>query len=281
MKLRESLLNRPAKIASKPLSSLLTSNFLYQPSRYLESYLSFLLGKGAGGTSINEEVRGALANIYRKEPIVFDVGTNIGDWSQKFLELQPNGKIFQFEPSENCQEIIKKLDLPNTTLITSAVGREEGEAYFYASSPVDPVDCSASLYERRDGYWGNYKYDKKVVNVTTIDKVISDYQLDFVDFIKLDIEGHELEALAGASNSLKSNKIGALAFEFGASNINSKTFFHDFWDLFKDLEFSISRVTPSGRLVKIDSYYEDLEYFRGATNYIVRSKIHPYVQQEH
>jgi FkbM family methyltransferase len=276
MKLRQSVLNRPAKAASKPLSSILTSKLFYQSSRYLESYLSFLLGKGSGGTSINEEVRGALENIYRKTPVVFDVGTNIGDWSQKFLELQPNGKVFQFEPSENCQEIIKKLNLPNTTLITSAVGREEGEACFYSSSPIDNVDCSASLYERRDGVWGDYQYEKKIVKVTSIDTIIHDYQIEFVDFIKLDIEGHELEALAGASNSFKANKIGALAFEFGASNINSKTFFHDFWDLFKDLNFDISRVTPSGRLVKIDSYYEDLEYFRGATNYIAKSKTHPY-----
>jgi FkbM family methyltransferase len=272
MKLKESILNRPAKVVARPISGALTSSLLYQSSRYFESYFSFLLGKGSGGSSINEEVQGALRNIHRNQPVVFDVGTNIGDWSKRLLELQPNANLFQFEPSENCQQTIKALNLPNTTLIPCAVGREEGQASFYASSPIDPVDCSASLYKRRDGRWSEYKYDEKVVRVTTIDKVIDDYGIEFVDFIKLDIEGHELEALAGATKSLQNSKIGAFAFEFGASNINSKTFFRDFWDLFSQLDFAISRITPSGRLVPIKDYYEDLEYFRGATNYIAKSK---------
>ena len=40
-----------------------------------------------------------------------------------------------------------------------------------------------------------------------------------------------LEALKGAANSLASGMIKALAFEFGSGNLNSRTFFRDFWDL--------------------------------------------------
>jgi FkbM family methyltransferase len=276
MELYKSKLNRPAKLISKPLSTILTSKLLYTYSRYLELYLSFLLGKGAGGTSIYEEVKGATQNIYRESPIVFDVGTNIGDWSKQFLDIKPNAKIFQFEPSETCQKIITELNLKNTTLIPCAMGKEESEAYFFSSSAIDEVDCSASLYERKDTRWGESAYQKQVVKVTCIDKIIAEYSLDFVDFIKLDIEGHELEALKGASNAFANKKIGAFAFEFGASNTNSRTFFRDFWDLLKDKGFQIFRVTPGLHLVEIAGYYEDLEYFRGATNYIARLIDHPY-----
>jgi FkbM family methyltransferase len=277
MKLHESKLNYPAKLLGKPLSAMLCSNLLFQSSRYLEAYLAFLLGKGSGGGSINEEVRGASKNIYRKFPVIFDVGANIGDWSKAFLDLQPNAKIYQFEPSDICQAAIQKLNLPNTTLISDAVGKEEGKAYYYSSSPIDPVDCSASLYKRKDVRWGESEYQQKEINVITIDKIIAQYSIDFIDFLKMDIEGHELEALKGASQAFHDNKIGALSFEFGASNINSKTFFHDFWEFFKEKDFQLYRVTPGNNLVEINNYYTDLEYFRGATNYIARLIHHPYI----
>jgi FkbM family methyltransferase len=276
MELYKSKLNRPAKLMSKPLSTILTSKLLYTGSRYLELYLSFLLGKGAGGSSIYEEVKGATQNIYRESPIVFDVGTNIGDWSKQFLDIKPNAKIFQFEPSETCRKIITELNLKNTVLIPYAMGKEESEAYFFSSSAIDEVDCSASLYERKDTRWGEFTYQKQIVKVTCIDKIIAEYSLDFVDFIKLDIEGHELEALKGAANAFADKKIGAFAFEFGTSNTNSRTFFRDFWDFLKDKGFQLFRVTPGLSLVEITGYYEDLEFFRGATNYIARLVDHPY-----
>ncbi len=93
--------------------------------------------------------------------------------------------------------------------------------------------------------------------------------------MKMDIEGHELLALRGAEQALKSRRIGALAFEFGSSDINSRTFFRDFWDLLGAHGFSIARITPSGKAIALLDYYEDCEYFRGATNYIAELKDHP------
>jgi hypothetical protein len=59
-----------------------------------------------------------------------------------------------------------------------------------------------------------------------------------------------------------------LTFEFGSGQINSRTFFHDFWDLLQPLGFALRRICPGGRTVPVDEYYEDLEYFRGVTNYL-------------
>jgi hypothetical protein len=94
------------------------------------------------------------------------------------------------------------------------------------------------------------------------------YQLPCVDFMKIDVEGHELAVLNGAIKSLKGRLIKALSFEFGSGNLNSRTFFHDFWDMLTPLGFHIFRILPSSRLMPINKYSEDCEYFRGATNYI-------------
>jgi FkbM family methyltransferase len=276
MKLHEpSTLKKLAQVTAGPLSTILTSGLLYKTTRYIEAYLAFLLGKGGGGSdwNLDHEVKAALQNIFRANPVVFDVGANVGNWSKKFLELQPYATIFQFEPSEACQIEIQKLNIPKSTLIPCAVGREEGSATLYASAPIDGI---ASLYKRRDSAFKDLIYQEYSVPVTTIDRVIASHSIEFIDFLKMDIEGHELDALKGAATSLSQNKIGALSFEFGCSDINSRTFFLDFWNLLKEKGFQIYRITPAGKLLEIKEYYEDLEYFRGASNYVARLTNHPY-----
>ena len=86
--------------------------------------------------------------------------------------------------------------------------------------------------------------------------------------MKLDVEGNELAVLRGSQESLKTKRIKALTFEFGSGNINSRTFFHDFWDVLKGYGYTIKRICPGGILLEIAEYYEDLEHFRGVTNYL-------------
>jgi hypothetical protein len=128
------------------------------------------------------------------------------------------------------------------------------------------------LHVRRDTPFESYQYQQTTVEVRTLDDIIGAYKIDFVDFVKMDIEGHELFALKGAQRALTSGKIGALSFEFGCGNINSRTFFCDFWEILTNANYSLSRITPHGSVIAVTQYYEDLEYFRGATNYIAELK---------
>ena len=84
----------------------------------------------------------------------------------------------------------------------------------------------------------------------------------------MDLEGHELFALNGATTALKLGYIKALSFEFGAGNVNSRTFFRDFWELLTPLGFELRRICPGGVTVPVREYYEDLEFFRGVSNYV-------------
>jgi hypothetical protein len=84
----------------------------------------------------------------------------------------------------------------------------------------------------------------------------------------MDIEGHELFALKGALAALGAKRIGALSFEFGAGNVNSRTFFRDFWQLLTPLGYELRRICPGGATTTLFEYYEDLEFFRGVTNYL-------------
>jgi hypothetical protein len=104
--------------------------------------------------------------------------------------------------------------------------------------------------------------------VVSIDSFMGAHAIQSVDFMKMDIEGHELFALRGAARALARGAIRAMSFEFGSGNINSRTFFRDYWDLLTRHGYEIYRVLPRGRTLRIFRYDEDLEYFRGVSNYV-------------
>lgn len=236
----------------------------------LDAYLNFLMGKGSGtGWDLREEVRAAVARIHRPQPVVFDVGANVGNWTKNLLELIPTAKVYMFDPSPGCQQAIREKNLPDITLIPCALGEVAGQMTYFSSSATDG---SASLHARRDTPFQDFKYLQSFVEVRTLDEVIQSEKIEFVDFIKMDIEGHELFALKGAQQALATRKIGALSFEFGCGNVNSRTFFRDFWELLTKEGYVIHRITAGGRDIIMDSYYEDDEYFRGATNFVAELK---------
>ena len=80
----------------------------------------------------------------------------------------------------------------------------------------------------------------------------------------MDVEGHELDVLKGATKALQD--ISIIQFEFGGSNIDTRTYFQDFWYFFSDLGFDLYRLGPRKPL-RITNYSEHDETFR-PTNYI-------------
>jgi FkbM family methyltransferase len=267
---KPSLANRLGKAAAKPLSRLACSSLLYKPARMVDAYINFLIGRGSGtGWNLDAEVRAAVRHVVRPNPVLFDVGANVGSWTEGMLRKMPGARVFLFDPSPGCQAVISEKRLPGCTLVPCALGEQAGHANFHFSSATDG---SASLHVRHDTPFQELKYQSVDVSVRTLDEVIEAFKIDFVDFMKMDIEGHELYALRGARRALASGKIGAFSFEFGCGNVNSRTFFRDFWEITIDAGLTLWRITPNGKQLKVVEYYEDEEYFRGATNYIATSR---------
>lgn len=204
---------------------------------------------------------------------VFDVGANQGDWSRAaFRLLQSRAKMFLFDPQPACRPHLEPLIERGAVFTQAAVSDAEGEATFFSPDPNGAAG-NASLHMRRDSYFNGSGFSPMKVKVVTIDRFMELHRIERIDFLKMDIEGNELAALRGATSALDRKAIRALSFEFGSGNINSRTFFHDFWDLLTGYSYRIHRVLPGGRLLHIDRYSEELEYFRGVTNYVAESVI--------
>lgn len=123
------------------------------------------------------------------------------------------------------------------------------------------IDCSglASVYKRKLDHLGYYLNKLEKVKMSTIDIYCKENNIDRIHFLKFDIEGHELNALNGANKMLKDKKIDIIQFEFGGCNIDSRTFFRDFFYLLKD-NYTIYRILKDG-LFEISKYKEQYEIF--------------------
>lgn len=223
-------------------------------------------GKGAGGHSIEAEVRDAVRLLPAAHAVVFDVGANKGLWSRAMLAQGGTrvARIFAFEPSRHNWQEIESIADPRLNLIKMAVSDHIGEAELFSDAPGSGL---ASLSQRNLEHVGLEMAGQEVVALTTLDAFCAERGIQRIDFLKLDIEGHELAALKGARGLLQRGAIGALSFEFGGANIDTRTYFKDFWELLRNHGYAIWRIVPGSAPAPLTRYHERLECF-ATTNYL-------------
>lgn len=234
------------------------------------TFFSFLDGQGAGaGWDMHNEIATAARFIRATRPVILDVGANRGEWSHTLSAMlgDPAARFYLFEVAPYCfPEIALRQDgIANHRLVQSAVSDSSGSATLHIPTSFSGL---ASLHARRDVGVRQRDYDELTVDTVTLDDFAAGQGLDHIAFVKLDIEGHELAALKGAHGLLAARRIDSLSFEFGSANVNSRSFFRDFWDLLTGHGYRLYRMIPGGGVAPVARYTEQLEYFRGATNYV-------------
>jgi FkbM family methyltransferase len=249
--------------------------------RFLWSSLNLasdLLGIGPGGfrTSSGEA---ALVDMLQEDHrrseadlCIFDVGAHEGEFLDTILPpLTDRGTPFvlhAFEPSAPSFERIQFRHgmRRNIHLNNLAMGRQSGERDLYANAPGSSL---SSFSRRRLDHFGMEFDHTERVSVCTLDEYCADHSIEHIDLLKLDVEGHELDVLQGGSGMLAARRVGLVTFEFGGCNIDSRTYFQDYWYFVQHNRVGdIFRLTPSGYAAPVTAYNELYEQFR-PTNYLV------------
>ena len=136
-----------------------------------------------------------------EKKLMFDVGANHGDKTAPFSLIA--NKVIAFEPDKANVEFLnfRFRYNKNVTIEDKAVSSEIGTAQFYVVNPgsgLNTIDAKRKeLLDIDAGY---------IVSTTTLDAMIQTYGTP--DFIKIDVEGHEIDVLSGLSHPIK-----MLAFE--------------------------------------------------------------------
>ena len=192
--------------------------------------------------------------IDKANPVIFDVGANVGDTLVEFKGFWPQSKIHCFEPQSECWEQLDKkiieYNYNNVVINKYAVGDEEiYDAIFYShditsgqsglhkinSNSIDSIDQSNLKSELdRDAYENRLNH-RRVVNVKTLIDYMSNSNIKHIDLLKIDTQGYEPEVLGGLKDNL--SKVDVVITEL---------MFYDFYERslsFSDIE---SFLLPAG-----------------------------------
>ncbi len=137
-------------------------------------------------------LRESLAPQIQSGGVVLDIGANVGALSLFFAQrVGPSGRVIAFEPGFPFFERLKgnlALNGPRLAHVEPhnlGLGEKEGQL-FWQEDPSFPGNATLTLPTGT------------AVPVTTLDLFQSRHPIDRCDFIKIDVEGMELEVLRGA-----------------------------------------------------------------------------------
>lgn len=243
-------------------------------------YLASLQGMnyGRGGDEKFSGERHAIRYVKAKleksgvtHPILFDVGAHAGRYAQMLLDEFDNQavRIHCFEPAKEAfAKLSENFQHPNIELHPFGMGdiAQQQSLFSPKGSPT-----LASLLNRKLDHFELGQTQIEEVSIRTIDDFCRESQIEKIHLLKIDIEGAELLALKGAENFLKKGEIDFIQFEFGGGNIDSRTFFQDFWYLLSP-NYHIYRMVSNG-LHPIQRYKESLEVF-STINFLAEKKRH-------
>lgn len=204
--------------------------------------------------------------------VLFDIGANRGEFTNRALRAWQGTsyQLYAFEPSQKTFEILKSevQTSPFVHLFNIGFSDKPGTTELYYDKEGSGL---ASVYSRQLDHVGIRFQEHETIELTTLDSFCRQYKIDNIDFLKLDVEGHELSVLKGAESLLKEKKIKVIQFEFGGCNIDSRTFFRDYYNLLNP-DFTLYRILSNG-LSPIEKYSERLEVFLSANYLAVRKDL--------
>jgi len=160
--------------------------------------------------------------IGKDDPLVLEVGANIGQTTEAFLLAMPNPRIFCFEPEPRAIRKFKnRISSPNVSLFECAVGNQNGHVTFHQSSGEleneKDWDQSGSIRKPKlhSKTWPSVKFESEIqVPIVRLDDWALDKNLGVVDLIWADVQGAESDLILGGETVIGNTRF--LYTEYGS-----------------------------------------------------------------
>ena len=173
--------------------------------------------------------------IYLKDPnyipqdgwTCVDVGANIGCVSLTWAQRDPHGKIYAMEPHpatfERLERNVNANRFSNVTCFNIAADRQSGTLEFLIS---DQTSMGVSANEQ-SATAASHKMSARICQVPalSLDDFYDKQKIPTVDLLKIDIEGHEVACLEGATRALRRTRRVVLEYHSAALRISCREIF--------------------------------------------------------
>jgi FkbM family methyltransferase len=165
-------------------------------------------------------------------PVIFDVGANIGQTAIEYNKIFDNPKLYCFEPFANSFDILSETTRINseTKSFKIAISNSTGKALL-------PSSDESQSYVRKE--WVE-SLGSVSVDTITLDDFTKQQNIDKINILKMDIQGSELKALQGGGGLLQNHQIDIIYTEVLFVNLyDGQCFFCDIQNFLQDFGYQL------------------------------------------
>ena len=143
-----------------------------------------------------------LSRFCPEDAQVVDIGANIGLSAMFFSSLLPRSRVLALEPSRrNFQYLKQNLSQNNLSMVSArqvAASNQVGTLRLH-----EEPDFGAGSYVVSEQHSAGVTASPIEVEAKPLDQVVAEERLERVDFIKIDVEGSELDVLDGMQDTVR------------------------------------------------------------------------------
>lgn len=216
------------------------------------------------GGRYEEEYFSVLASFRKPDSVFLDIGSNLGVFSLRMAPLVRHGKIHAFEPNSVIRELFARsihLNGIKHQINLYGFGVSDSDQTLYLSVPEGHAGGGSLTASAGDGAGS-------AIEVRRLDGLLPDVSFDIA---KIDVEGHELQALRGMTDMLRRSDNAVILFEKLNANSGIET---DLVNLFSGLGMSIYRIDGvTLTAVDLKQFIDSEAYFLAARPAVIGQEL--------
>ena len=141
---------------------------------------------------------GRLRSLGFAPAVIYDVGAYRGGWTGVAAEVFPSAQFVLFEANADHADVLARSGHRH---VIAALGRDDGVRPFHLPRSGDVT--GASLYMEKTAHYAASNLQVREVATGRLDTLVRRDSLPPPDLIKIDVQGAELDVLAGAPETLR------------------------------------------------------------------------------
>lgn len=215
-----------------------------------------------------------LRNTGRARFVLLDVGANVGAYTRLLLDgaslLEAEVEVHAFEPARDSFESLRRgLSADRRVILNrKAASNVSGTAPIFSDVSQSPL---ASLHRRDLVAQGLALPGAETVETIRLEDYLRSRAIVHVDFLKLDVEGHERAAVEGLGSYLSAERMDFVQFEYGGTFLDAGVSLRDMYALFEGVGFAVAKVMRQG--LDVRPYQPWMENFQYANYMAISRKI--------